>query len=137
MNNKVDKDGNAIFEKAKDWPDDNGMVSFDMLVSGLRKTLQIAIDKGDKVYEDGIEWHGLNGLKNGHHPCICNIPETLHAEGLQYHKERDRDAITTILGIAVQLGMEQGAREVKQEFQKMRCAFTSDLGKQAFDLIMR
>ena len=80
--------------------------------------MQVSIDKRDKVYKDGIGWNGLNGLRNGKHPCIPNTPETLHSQGLQYHKERDRDAINTILTIAVQLVIEQGRREIKQEVKQ-------------------
>lgn len=119
MNNKVDESGCPIVEDANSWPENNEMVAFSDIVDSLRDALQVALDKGNEVYKDGIEWNGLNGLMNGRHPCIPNIPDQLHSEGLKYAKERDRDVFTSILTVAVQLGMEQGAREVKAEIKQV------------------
>lgn len=137
MNNKIDENEMPIVEKAKDWPDNNETVMFSDIVEPLREALQVALDKGDEVYKDGIEWNGFNGLRNGRHPCIPNIPETLHAVGLQYHKERDRDAFTTILSTAVQLGMEQGKREIKEELQRYKSMFFSETGKKMIESIIK
>lgn len=136
MNNKVDENKLMIVEKAKDWPDNNKIAMFSDIVEPLRDALQIALDKGEKVYEDGIEWNGFNGVRNGRHPCIPNIPETLHAQGLQYHKERDRDVFNTILSVAVWLGMEQGRRELLGELKEMSPSFISDPGKEMIKRIL-
>lgn len=126
MNNEVDDDGCPIVTRANDWPKDNKMAPFEGLVNSLRRALQVAIDKGDAVYDEGIEWNGLNGVMNGNHPCVPNIPDQLHSEGLKYAKERDRDAFTSILTIAVQLGMEQGAREVKGKLKEVQSMITQN-----------
>lgn len=120
MNNKIDKDGYLdIEEKDKNWPADNKMARFPDISDPIREALQIAMDKGDKVYEDGIKW---TGLRQGAHAAACSPDpsSTLHAYNLNYSmKEQDRDVYREIIAIAVQLGMEQGRRQIIEELKTL------------------
>lgn len=119
-NNKLDKNGYLdIEEKDKDWPADNKMARFPDISDPIREALQVAMDKGDKVYEDGIKW---TGLKQGYHAAVCSPDpsSTLHAYNLNYSKtEQDRDVYREIIAIAVQLGMEQGRRQIIEELRTL------------------
>ena len=120
MNNKVDETGCPIIEtEDKNWPDNNEMAMFMDIADPIREALQVAIEKGDKVYEEGIEWTGLEqGFSNS--ATIPNPSEMLHAYHLKYSNERQgRDVYTEIIGIAVQLGMEQGRRQIIEKLKSV------------------
>ena len=129
MNNKVDKNGFAIAKKSKAWPNKNLMASFSDIVDPLREALQIALDEKKEVYKEGIEWTGLKiGRKNS--ATLFNPSEALHASNLTHaNKSQNRDVFTEILSIAVQLGMEQGRREVINELKEVSFMFSSETGK--------
>lgn len=134
MNNKIDEFGIPIVKASKDWPDNNEMANFAEIVDPIRKALQVALDKGDKVYKDGIEW---TGLKHGTQSAIFDPSRTMHSVALKYCNEnQSRDVFTEILSLAVQLGMEQGRREVKMKLKKISFMFTSKTGKNALKNIL-
>lgn len=119
-NNKLDENGHLdIKEKDKDWPADNKMARFTDIADPIEKALWVAMIKGDRVYEDGIKW---TGLKQGHHAGATSPDpsSTLHAYNLNYSKkEQDRDVYREIIGIAIQLGMEQGRRQIIEELRSL------------------
>jgi len=125
MNNKVDKNKTPVVKKSKDWPAKNKVADFESIVEPLKKALQIAIDKGNKVYDEGIEWTGLKqGGKNS--AIVFQPSEALHSINLKYsNEEQNRDVFTEILSIAVQLGMEQGRREIISELKEISFMFNS------------
>lgn len=136
MNNKIDKNKIPIAEEAKDWPANNKMADFGSIANPLREALQIAIDKGNKVYEEGIEW---TGLKQGsiNRSIVFQPSMALHSINLKYsNEEQNRDVFTEILNIAIQLGIEQGRREMITELKEISFMFTSETGKQMIDKII-
>jgi hypothetical protein len=135
MNNKVDERGSPITAEAYKWPSNNEMVIFDSLISQVREALQIAIDKGEKVYEDGIEWKGLEQGKICNHVAL-DPQDALHADSLSYSRENQRDAFEVIISIALQLGMEQGRRDTLKKIEDISCVFTSDTGKKAIEIML-
>ena len=135
MNNKVDNCGNPICKEAKEWPLNSEMAKFGEIVDPLREALQIALNKGDKVYSEGIEW---TGLKQGKGNPIFHPPRSLHSIGLSECKEhQNRDVFTEILSIAVQLGIEQGKRELKTELKEISFMLTSKHGEEMLQKILQ
>lgn len=138
MNNKVDENNQPIVEEAKDWPPNNEIVTFgEDIVDPLREALRVAMDVGNKVYDEGIEW---TGLKQGGDlsACIPHPSRALHSISLKYcHEEQGRDVFTEILSIAVQLGMEQGRRELISQLKKISFMFSSETGKKMIEKILK
>ncbi len=138
MNNKIDKNGHLDIEREdKNWPADNKMVGFPDIADPIREALQIAMDKGEKVYEEGIEWTGLKqGFKN--QATVPSPLEALHSYNLKRsNKKQNRDVFTEIITIAIQLGMEQGRREIIQELKEVSFVFSSETGKKVIEQITR
>ena len=134
MNNEIDKNDMPTVTEAKNWPGDNKRAIWADIVDPLREAMQVIIDKGDQVYEDGIEW---NGLKQGMPQNVNHPPYELHSETLKYNKKRDRDAITSLLQIAVQLAMEQGRREIKEQLSELRFVLESNPTKDLLDIMLK
>lgn len=136
MNNKVNNNKMPITKEAKDWPANNKMANFESIANPLRKALQVAIDKGNKVYEEGIDWTGLKqGSKNS--AIVFQPSMALHSVNLKYSNEKQgRDVFTEILNIAIQLGIEQGRREIINNLREISFMFTSETGKEIIDKII-
>ena len=98
----------------KEWPANNKTVSFDGLCEDLRKAVNAAYKLTRLNAGKDIPWTGHDIGKNLKH-CSMSPDEWLMAESLAYNKERDRDAMDVILGIAIQLGMEQGRRKTIED----------------------
>ncbi len=129
MNNKVDDRGYPIIGISKSWPDDNKTIEFTKIAGPVRDALQIALDKGDRVYEDGIEW---TGLKQGKKYPLVHPDRTLHSVNLK----KNKDVFADIINIAIQLGMEQGERIVREQLSDYRFMFSSDTGKEMLNNIL-
>ncbi|MHA1471071.1 MAG: hypothetical protein ACTSSP_11005, partial [Candidatus Asgardarchaeia archaeon] len=93
-----------------------------------------AMEKGDKVYEEGIEWEGLDRGKTER--CANIHPsETLDAWHLTYSKEdQGRDVYEEIIGLAVQLGMEQGRRRTLKQFVQSYVGYVGTYLKAALEV---
>ncbi len=98
----------------KQWPNDRTKsVSFHDLVKPVKDALLFAYDIKRKNEDKDIPY---NGYDTGKSVQICDFSpiEKLKAENLEYEKsEQDRDALSILLGIAIQLGIEQGERSFK------------------------
>ena len=95
----------------KKWPKkDDKPVLFRSLVKGIREALLFAYDLNRKNEDKDIPYAGYEtNLPTDFEPI-----EKLTVENLTYDlKEQDRDALDVILGIAIQLGIEQGKRNFK------------------------
>lgn len=111
----------------KEWPGDNKTVPFDEIVGPLKKALKFAysferINKGKD-----IPWTGLNIGKRERGTCLPP-DESLLAEQLVYNKDdQGRDPLDVLLGIAVQLGIEQGRRITLQKIKESLPLFEASL----------
>lgn len=96
----------------KKWPEDpNETVSFDDLAEPLLKAIRFAYSLRRKNKDKDIPYDGFEtGLKH-----ICLSPdELLKADYLE-----EEDALKVIIGMALQLGIEQGRRiEAKDRNEK-------------------
>lgn len=93
----------------KEWPSDNEPVHFEDLVAPLAIAMRHAYNLERKELCD-IPYNGYD-IGSRDLACCLSIPARLKAEQLRYaHEEQGRDALTEILSMAVQLGIEQGRR---------------------------
>jgi hypothetical protein len=93
-----------------DWPGDGSPLHIEELVNALRQAICFAYDFKRRNEGRTIRWTGpeLIGPELAHR---ANIRTTLLAQNLKYAEEdQGRDALTTLLEIAVALGIEQGRR---------------------------
>lgn len=99
----------------KPWPKDDATVRFDDIINPLR-------DAVDQLYtlkrvnkDMDVHWDGLDIGEAT--KATCHGPDhALSAESLKYdEEEQGRDAMRILLGIAVQLGIEQGRRIVAND----------------------
>lgn len=99
----------------KQWPEDETeTVSFEELIKHLNKVIQRNVE----IYAD-YKFSPYEGYDIGNREKTCSFsPDySLSPEGIKYHEERDRDIISVVLGIAIQLGIEQGRRISNKEFK--------------------
>lgn len=105
----------------KTWPDQSKTVQFTDLTDPICEAIRFAYDLKRKHQNKDIPYKGYDiGKVTG-----CYQPdENLTQESLEYQDEnQDRDALQVIVGIAVQLGIEQGRRQLlKSQETKMTLA---------------
>jgi len=96
----------------KPWPKDNKTVSFDEIVKPLRDAVDQLyvlkrVNKGMDVHWDGLD------IGEAEKVCSFSPDEKLSDAQLTYDdEEQGRDPMEVLLGLAVQLGIEQGRRTV-------------------------
>lgn len=91
-----------------DWPENDAPVGFDELTGPVMKVIREYYD----LTPSGLfpTWEGLPLPTEMRATCL-GYEETLTGEYLEYaEKEQGRSPLETMLGIAVQLGIEQGRR---------------------------
>lgn len=94
----------------KKWPKDGSTVSFRDLIQPVREAIEFAYEMKRKNKNRTVPWKGYNV---GKETLVSDFApdEKLKAGNLRYNLEsQGRDALDMILGIAVQLGFEQGKR---------------------------
>ena len=94
----------------KEWPKDGGLFNFRDLVGPVRTAIEFAYRLERRNTGRSIPWDGPNV---GDRTLVCGFSpvEKLRCDNLKYSdEEQGRDALTEIVGIAVQLGIEQGRR---------------------------
>lgn len=106
------------------WPDDGKPASFPDLVEPVCKALRQAYSMRRKNKDKDIKWTGPSQARSCSASCFEH-EEHLMADNMRYSLEdQGRDALTEIVGIAVQLGIEQGERMFKTstvyELEQMR-----------------
>lgn len=94
---------------SKPWPSDGSPVEFTSIIEPLRDVVKQLYDLQRRSLKD-IDYKGLDLGQN--EKVICLSPrDSLTVENLQYAEdEQGRDPMTTVLCIAVRLGIEQGRR---------------------------
>ena len=94
------------------WPDDEGAATFSDLCDSVRDALEFAYDLKRKNAGKTIPWNGLPTMQE------AGTDFLLDSENLRYSEEdQGRDALDVIIGIAVQLGIEQGRRISKERLR--------------------
>lgn len=94
----------------KEWPKDGKYLPFRELVRPVRAAVEFAYRLERTNVGRDIPWDGPNVGKDTL-VCAFSPAETLLAGNLKYsEEEQDRDPLTEIIGVAVQLGIEQGRR---------------------------
>lgn len=88
---------------------------FDDLIEPLVDALRFAYsfrrkNNGKDIPYDGIDLKTARLLAG-----MSGVKETLTADALEYHEERDRDALRMILACTLRLGIEQGFRMMMDE----------------------
>ena len=94
-------------KKMKSWPVDDKPALFEELTAGIVEAIQFAYKVRRKNSGKSIPLHGLDAPGG---PCYGSGTEMLKVESLEYARERGRNALTEIVGVALRLGMEQGRR---------------------------
>ena len=114
------------------WPDGNKTADFDAITGPIVQALADAIGnkmvwtepvkrRGGYAFSSGtssikgIDYNGLDILDNLKH--VCQSPDKrLSREGLQFDwEDQGRHPVEVIVGLAVQLGIEQGRRIERAE----------------------
>ena len=94
----------------KPWPNNGQTVSFQDMVKPIVDAISFAYQLQRQNKSTDIPWSGLD-IGNDLKATCFNPDERLSAEQLNYSNEdQGRTALEEIVGIAVQLGMEQGRR---------------------------
>ena len=99
----------------KEWPK-QGTVDFEELVAPLRKAVSKVYNLKRKNEDKDIPYNGYGFNVLSIQATSLNPEEALTAENLRYSDEdQGRDPMTTIISLAVQLGICQGYRVALEE----------------------
>ena len=99
------------------WPKDETTVMFNKIADPIKEAIEFAYDLTRQNKRKSIPWHGLD---IGEAEKVSNLTpkERLKKTQLDHSLEdQGRDALDEIIGIAVQLGIEQGRRIEKQSIE--------------------
>lgn len=97
--------------KYKEWPADDKPAYFEDLVIPFKKSLRFAYKMQRQNKGKDIPY---SGFINGSLHCCLPIHEAFSAENVRYsHEDQGRDALETIIGAILQVGIEQGRRIAK------------------------
>lgn len=117
----------------KKWPKNGETVRFSDLVAQVKRVILFAYKVERKNEGKPIPWKGYN---IGEESLVSSLTpeEALTAKQLKYDLEsQGRDALDVILGIGIQLGIEQGRRAFQKspqfEMMMMKLDLISDLVK--------
>ena len=101
--------------KNTDWPKDGKAADFSDLADAVRDTIRHCYTLKRKNKNVDVDWNGPDLPECMQATCLT-FDEQLQADKLKYSKEdQGRSAIDVIIGIALQLGIEQGRRMYKWE----------------------
>lgn len=102
----------------KPWPKDKSPVYFCDLADSIVSAIKFAYKLSRKNRGKSIPWKGYNIGKDDRATCLTP-DEQLSAEGLEFNDEdQGRSAIEVIVGLAIQLGIEQGRRIANQKHEE-------------------
>jgi hypothetical protein len=96
--------------KAKTWPDNDEPIDFEALSRPLVRAVHFAYSMRRKNKDKDIPWNGPDiGVRE--RAVSFDAKKKLTAANLAYsNDEQGRDALEEIIGLAIQLGIEQGRR---------------------------
>ncbi len=92
------------------WPEDGSTAPFEDLILPIRKAIKAAYSMRRRRAKQDVPYHGYD---IGQHVKAGSFgpDEALTAANLAYSNEdQGRDALDVILGLAMQIGIEQGRR---------------------------
>jgi hypothetical protein len=120
----------------KDWPKDNAPATFTDITAPVLRAVRYAYDLHRVNIDKDVPWEGLD-IGERSKACSFSPPEALAAGYLAYSmEEQDRSALEVIIGVAVQLGIEQG-RRMALEQQKVSLDLLKILTKSLRETIER
>lgn len=94
----------------KEWPEKSAIVRFTDITKPVIRAMKFAYTLKRKNRQRDIPWEGLDIGKEEQVGCFSPV-DKLTAFNLEYSLDsQGRDALTEIVGVAVQLGIEQGRR---------------------------
>ena len=94
----------------KAWPKNDKPASFEDIVAPLKAAIKFAYKMSRRNINKNIQYKGFD-IGQAQFATCFHANETLSAKHLKFTLEdQGRDALEEILGIAVQLGIEQGRR---------------------------
>ncbi len=107
----------------KPWPKDDKTVSFHEVTDPIMEALKFTHSIKRKNTAMDVPWKGLDIGES--QKATCFVPdENLTADSLAFQLEdQGRTALEVIIGIAVQLGMEQGRRVERGDRTSLNLAF--------------
>lgn len=117
------------------WPDrDDDTLSFDLLTKPVCEAIRFAYELERRNQDSSIPWSGPDV---GRTSTSLQPKERLDRENLEYSLDHQgRDALREIIGIAIQLGIEQGRRLERQSLESELCNIQMKLHRlipQAFE----
>ena len=94
----------------KEWPEGSATARFTDITEPVIQAMRFAYTLKRKNIQRDIPWEGLD-IGREEQACCFSPIEKLTAFNLEYSLDsQGRDALTEIVGVAVQLGIEQGRR---------------------------
>lgn len=96
---------------ADGWPQaKNEPLDFDALAGPLMRAVQFCYNLERRNHNKSVPWKGPN-IGSNELACCLPAKEKLSAKNLAYSEEdQGRDPLQEIIGLAIQLGIEQGRR---------------------------
>ncbi|MHA2280096.1 MAG: hypothetical protein ACXAC5_04370 [Promethearchaeota archaeon] len=104
--------------KKIEWPEDGKAMCFEALSDSVREVVRHCYTLSRKNKKKDVDWKGPSLPRCMQATCL-SFEDNLKAESLEYQlHDQGRDAMEVIIGIAIQLGIEQGRRALKEEVLK-------------------
>lgn len=117
------------------WPENDEPADFSQIADPIVKAIKFAYKIKRKNENKDIPWHGLNIGKSERATCPGPF-DGLSMENLKWSLEdQGREAIEELVGLAVQLGIEQGRRIEKCDLRK-RLSYRKDFENMIKEILM-
>lgn len=111
----------------KQWPEDGSPVDFESLVKPFKKSFRFAYNMRRKNLHKDVPYDGFN-LGRSDLACCLPAKEKLNQRNLKYsNEEQGRDALEELIGLVLQVGIEQGRRITKDSLEWKTMKMFSEL----------
>jgi hypothetical protein len=113
----------------KEWPEGNEVAVFSEIADPLKEAILFGYRLTRRAKKKDVPYDGYRaGVLN----LDCMSPEAaLKAESLKYIEENHgRDLLDEVIGIAIQLGMEQGRRMTMRQLNDKKYIITRAIGRE-------
>lgn len=98
-----------------EWDKDNKPASFEQLIEAVRDVVKQCYKLTRKNKDKDIKWKGPLLPESMRATCL-DFEHNLTVERMKYNEyDQGRDAMDVIIGIAIQLGIEQGRRILRKD----------------------
>jgi hypothetical protein len=99
------------------WPEGNKTADFSDIAGPLVAALKFCYTLHRRNRNKNVPYKGFN-IGDRQRACCLDADEALTAKNLRYNDEdQGRDAVTTIISLAIQLGIEQGRRITMNDYE--------------------